>query len=149
MRTSFSLVIVVSLVAVIAVASVLVLSYAGYFKPGPTGPTVHITIYEEDPPAPLAGMNGSYNEFTKGVSQWPVIHVHQNETVIISIINVHSSEVHGFAIDYYDPAGVTTAPGQQNTVKFYTSKLGTFRIYCNVVCAIHPTMQNGELIVSS
>jgi hypothetical protein len=34
----------------------------------------------------------------------------------ISYIYNNTSEVHGFAIDYYDPGGVATAPGQQNTI---------------------------------
>lgn len=146
---NLSLVTVIAVVIIIAAGSVIGLSYLGYLKPSASsgGQVVHITIYEEDPPAPLAGMNGSYYKSVQ--TQWPIVHVHQNDTVVITIINTNSSEPHGFAIDYYEPGGVATSPGQSNTVTFVATRLGNFRIYCDVLCAIHPLMQNGELVVSS
>jgi heme/copper-type cytochrome/quinol oxidase subunit 2 len=147
MRT-LRLIVVIAAVVALSLVTLSILSSFGYFKPSQTGGHVdRITIYEEDPPAPLAGMNGSY--YKSPSVHWPVITVHQGDTVIITVINTNSSEVHGFAIDSYDPTGVATAPGHENTISFVANKVGSFRIYCNVVCAIHPLMQNGELIVSS
>jgi heme/copper-type cytochrome/quinol oxidase subunit 2 len=142
------LITVIVVVVVLSIGSLVALAYSGTFKAStPNGQVVRITIYEEDPPAALAGMNGSYYKSVQTI--WPVIQIRQNDTVIITIINQNSSETHGFAIDYYEPGGVATSPGQQNTVTFVANKIGTFRIYCDVLCAIHPLMQNGELIVNS
>ncbi len=115
--------------------------------------TVQFTIYESDT-GPMEGMNGSAYH---GTSNWPVIQVHLCQTVTILVKNVNSSEPHGFAIDHYfdelngasNVPGVELNPGQSFTVQFVADELGTFRMYCSVFCAIHPLMQNGQLIVSS
>ena len=107
---------------------------------------VEFTIIESDPPDPLAGMNGSY--YKPLGTQWPIIRVHQGDTVIITVINNDSREIHGFAIDHYDDRGFSLAPGEQHTITFVANEVGSFRMYCNVFCAIHPYMQNGALIVS-
>lgn len=139
-------------VAVVGVGSIIASSYSGFI----TGQTslsssssqvLHFTIIESDPPDPLAGMNGSY--YKPLTAQWPIIRVHQGDTVIITVINNDSREVHGFAIVHYDDRGFSLAPGQQHTISFVANEAGTFRIYCNVFCAIHPYMQNGALIVSA
>jgi FtsP/CotA-like multicopper oxidase with cupredoxin domain len=136
-------------IALIAAGLIFVSLYAGYFKsPSQSNVRVdHITIVEQDPPGPLAGMNGSY--YKSPSIQWPVIRVHQGDTVIITIINNGSYEPHGFAIDHYYGGGVSTAPGQSNVIKFVASEVGTFRMYCDILCSIHPLMQNGAFIVSS
>jgi len=92
-------------------------------------------------------MNGSY--YKPLGTQWPIIQVHLGDTVIITVINNNSREIHGFAIVHYDDRGFSTPPGQEHTITFVANEAGTFRVYCNVFCAIHPYMQNGELIVSS
>jgi len=120
--------------------------YAGPLKPSSNGQTLHFTIIESDPPDPLAGMNGSY--YKPLTAQWPIIQVHLGDTVIITVINNNSREVHGFAIAHYDNQGFSLAPGQQQTITFVANDVGSFRMYCNVFCAIHPYMQNGALIVS-
>jgi heme/copper-type cytochrome/quinol oxidase subunit 2 len=147
---------VIVVIATVGVGSVIVFSYAGSLRPSSSGQpspsssssqVVYFTIIESDPPDPLAGMNGSY--YKPLTTQWPVIRVHQGDTVIITVINNDSREVHGFAIVHYDDKGFSTAPGQQHTISFVANEVGSFRMYCNVFCAIHPYMQNGELIVSS
>lgn len=146
--SSIRIIVIILVVAVLSIGSVTALSYFGYFKGSGTfsGHTDYITIYEEDPyGGALAGMNGSYWKSTS--TSWPVVQVNQGDKVIITIINTNSSEVHGFAIDHYDPTGVATAPGHSNTIEFVASEPGKFRMYCNVFCTIHATMQNGELIV--
>jgi heme/copper-type cytochrome/quinol oxidase subunit 2 len=139
---------VIFVIAIVGVASVIVFSYAGFLMPSSSSNSkvVYFTIIESDPPDPLAGMNGSY--YKPLGTQWPVIRVSQGDTVIITVINNDSREVHGFAIVHYDDKGFSTAPGQQHTISFVANEVGSFRMYCNVFCAIHPYMQNGELIVS-
>ena len=145
MRTVW-IVAAILLVATVAVGSLIGFWYAGSLKPSSGGHVLHFTIIESDPPDPLAGMNGSYY---KGLTaQWPIIRVHQGDTVIITVINNNSREVHGFAIAHYDNQGFSLAPGQQQTISFVATDVGSFRMYCNVFCAIHPYMQNGALIVS-
>ena len=92
------------------------------------------------------GMNGSrYHSLT---TPWPVIQVYQGQKVEINVFNCASSEAHGFAISTYFNAGATVRPGESYTVTFSANQIGTFRMYCSIFCAIHPYMQNGELIVS-
>ena len=138
---------VIVLIATVGVGSIVGFWYAGSVKPSSNGHALYFTIIESDPPDPLAGMNGSY--YKPLTAQWPVIQVHQGDTVIITVINNDSREVHGFAIVHYDNRGFSLAPGQRHVVSFVADEVGSFRIYCNVFCAIHPYMQNGELIVSS
>jgi len=141
----------VTLIAIVCVGSVIALLHAGLIlnQPPPTsstGQVVHFTIIESDPPDPLAGMNGSY--YKPLGTQWPIIRVHLGDTVIITVMNNNSREIHGFAIVHYDDRGFSLAPGQQHTITFVANQAGTFRMYCNVFCAIHPYMQNGAVIVS-
>jgi len=143
---------VMVVIAAIGVGSVTAFWYAGFLssqasQSSSSVQVVHFTIIESDPPDPLAGMNGSY--YKPLGTQWPIIRVHLGDTVIITVINNDSREIHGFAIVHYDDKGFSTAPGQQHTITFLANEAGTFRVYCNVFCAIHPYMQNGELIVSS
>jgi heme/copper-type cytochrome/quinol oxidase subunit 2 len=143
---------VIVVVATVGVGSIIAFSTAGFNTGQPTlssssSQVLHFTIIESDPPDPLAGMNGSY--YKPLGTQWPIIRVPLGDTVIITVINNNSREIHGFAIVHYDDRGFSLAPGQQHTISFVTNEAGTFRIYCNVFCAIHPYMQNGELIVSS
>ncbi len=106
----------------------------------------YFLVIEADPGNPYEGMNGSaYHSLT---TPWPVMHVLKGQTVTIHVINCASSEPHGFAIDHYFNSGLTAQPGGSYYVTFTADQTGTFRVYCNVACAIHPLMENGELIVS-
>jgi FtsP/CotA-like multicopper oxidase with cupredoxin domain len=147
---------VIIVIATVGVGSIIAFSYPGFPMPSSGGQpsqsssgnhVLYFTIIESDPPDPLAGMNGSY--YKPLGTQWPIIRVHQGDTVIITVINNNSREIHGFAIVHYDDRGFSTAPGQRHTISFVANEVGSFRMYCNVFCAIHPYMQNGELIVSS
>ena len=146
-RTLTAIVVIV----VLCVASIIVFSYTRLPNIQPStssssSQVLHFTIIESDPPDPLAGINGSY--YKPLGTQWPIIRVHQGDTVIITVINNDSREVHGFAIVHYDDRGFSLAPGQQQTITFIANEVGSFRMYCNVFCAIHPYMQNGALIVT-
>jgi len=142
---------VIVVIAAIGVGSVIALWYAGFLSDQPSQSSsnvqvVHFTIIESDPPDPLAGINGSYYKPLGAL--WPIIRVPLGVTVIITVINNNSREIHGFAIVHYDDRGFSAPPGHQNTITFVANEAGTFRVYCNVFCGLHPYMQNGELIVS-
>jgi heme/copper-type cytochrome/quinol oxidase subunit 2 len=142
---------VIVVIAAIGVGSVTAFWYGGFLtiqtsQSSASVQVVHFTVIESDPPDSMAGMNGSY--YKPLGTQWPIIRVHLGETVIITVINNNSREIHGFAIVHYDDRGFSLAPGQQHTVTFVANQAGTFRMYCNVFCAIHPYMQNGAVIVS-
>jgi hypothetical protein len=102
-------------------------------------------LVEADPGSPFEGINGS--AYHIGVP-WPIINVYQNQTVVIRVFNCASSEPHGFAITHYFDAGVTLPTGDSYTLTFFANQKGTFTMYCNTFCAIHPYMQDGQLIVS-
>jgi heme/copper-type cytochrome/quinol oxidase subunit 2 len=114
---------------------------------GGNGSHAYFLIVETDPPSPYAGINGSY--FVSTTTQWPTMEVKLGQVVSIHVINCASSEPHGFQINYYDDKSVIVVPtGQSYNVTFTANKAGTFRIYCDIFCAIHPFMQNGALVVS-
>ncbi len=107
--------------------------------------TVNILIIESDPGTIYEGINGSAYHIS---IPWPVIIVHQGQKIVIHVINCASSEPHGFAIAHYFDSGVSLASGQSYTLTFTADQKGTFRVFCSIFCAIHPQMQNGELVVS-
>ena len=114
---------------------------------GGNGQNASFLIVETDPPSLFAGINGSY--YVPTTTQWPVLHVKVGQTVTIHVINCASSEPHGFQVQTYDDRqNISIQPGGSYDVTFVASKAGTFRIYCNIQCAIHPFMQNGALVVS-
>jgi hypothetical protein len=102
-------------------------------------------IVDADPGGPYEGMNGSAYH---GLSSWPVMHVFKGQKVTIRIINCAPSEAHGFSITHYFVAGVAVRAEQSYTFTFIANTVGSFRIFCNIFCAIHPLMQNGLLVVS-
>ena len=141
---------VIGVIATMGIVSAMEFLYGGFIvsQPLPSSNTevIHFTIVESDPPDPMAGMNGSY--YKPLGTQWPIIQVPLGDTVVITVINNNSREIHGFAIVHYDDRGFSLAPGQQHTITFVANEAGTFRMYCNVFCAIHPYMQNGAVIVN-
>ncbi len=99
----------------------------------------------------VASQLGYNDSVDHGVPEnsWPVVDVQQGQNVTIVVCNTDPVEPHGFQIDnYYDTGTVSIAPGQVLTVSFVANKAGTFRIYCNIFCAIHWAMQSGELVVA-
>lgn len=159
--------------AIVAVALILLAGYAdyaGFFKTpsttttrldcsslqnlkppahenatAPSTGTVTFLIVEADIGSPMEGINGSAYHLTEA---WPVMIVHQGQKVVINVINCASSEPHGFAISNYFDAGIGLQAGQSHTLTFTANQKGSFRVFCNIFCSIHPLMQNGLLIVS-
>ena len=109
------------------------------------GPIAKFLIVAADTGSPYAGFNGSYYHLT---TQWPVMRVHLGQQVVITVMNCASSEPHGFAITHYLDSGIALSKGQMSIVNFTANEKGAFRVYCDILCAVHPYMQNGELIVS-
>jgi FtsP/CotA-like multicopper oxidase with cupredoxin domain len=132
-------------VAVAASGVLVAVGYAGFFNNSTfTGTTVHFTIVEAST-GPLKGMNGS--AYYPTTTPWPLLEVNQGVRVIIHVMNNSTSEPHGFAINHYFPSGVSVSAQQSYNVVFIANEVGNFTIYCNIVCSIHPFMQNGRLVV--
>jgi nitrous oxide reductase len=82
-------------------------------------------------------------------NHWPVVNARQGQNVTIVVCNSDPAQPHGFQIDnYYDARLVAIAPNQALKISFVASKVGTFRIYCNIPCTVHWAMQSGELVVA-
>jgi nitrous oxide reductase len=98
----------------------------------------------------IASQSGYNNSIGNGAPSkyWPVMCTHAGEEVTIKVVNVDSVEPHGFAVSGYLDAGVTVLPGRTDTITFYASAPGEFRVYCNVICAVHIFMQSGLLVVA-
>jgi len=80
---------------------------------------------------------------------WPILCAQAGDQIKITVVNDDTVEPHGFAISNYLEAGITVLPGHTQTFSFVASESGDFKVYCNVICAIHPFMQSGVLVVSS
>lgn len=120
-------------------------SAIGSATANPNATHVYFLIIEVDYPSSYAGINGSYYHVN---TSWPVLTVYQGQKVTIHVLNCPSSfEPHGFAIGNYFAGGVTLSPGQSYTVDFVANAVGRYTVFCNVFCAIHQYMQNGELLV--
>jgi hypothetical protein len=106
--------------------------------------TATFVIIESDAGS-YEGINGSAHHQDV---PWPVVVVHRGQTVVFDIYNCGSSEPHGFAVSHFFPAGISVLPtGQIRTVNFVANQVGNFTIFCSILCAIHPLMQNGRLVV--
>jgi FtsP/CotA-like multicopper oxidase with cupredoxin domain len=132
-------------------------SATGFAASDRNATSANFLIVESDS-SPFEGMNGSYFHtfpssagyagYNASLQYWPIIQVWQGQTVTITVMNCASSEPHGFAIGSYFNSGVTLSTGQSYVLTFVASHAGRFSMYCNILCAIHPYMQNGLLIVS-
>ncbi len=78
---------------------------------------------------------------------WPLIHVNRGDTVHLLLCNLDAVEAHGFAIDHYFDVGVVLGPGKDYQLTFTATQTGSFRMFCDVFCTVHPYMI-GSLIVS-
>ena len=79
---------------------------------------------------------------------WPILCAQVGEQITITFINEDTVEPHGFAVAGYDDAGVTILPGKSTTITFYAASPGDYKIYCNVICAVHVFMQSGLLVIA-
>jgi len=110
---------------------------------GTMGITHTFTIIEN-----LNGYNDSaYHPGSWLTKPWPVMNVRQCDMVVIKIVNA-DTQTHGFAVDFYAVRGTEVQGGQSLTVQFLASKVGQFRVYCNVLCSVHWSMLYGSLNVN-
>ncbi|MDA4122148.1 MAG: hypothetical protein OK456_03080 [Thaumarchaeota archaeon] len=80
---------------------------------------------------------------------WPLITVTQGTNVTITVCNI-DVQAHSFNIIYYLPGAANTiAPGQVQTFSFMANVTGSFVIFCEVPCSIHPFMEDGLLEVTA
>jgi FtsP/CotA-like multicopper oxidase with cupredoxin domain len=99
--------------------------------------------------ADITGYNDSVSHIQQHPNDpWPVIRVSRGDRVNILICNLDDYSPHGFAIDHYLDVGVALMPHESYRVSFIADQDGTFTIYCNIFCPVHPYMQTGELIVT-
>jgi FtsP/CotA-like multicopper oxidase with cupredoxin domain len=97
----------------------------------------------------LEGYNDSVDHLEQAPdAPWPVIQVHRGDTVHILVCNLDDYSPHGFAIQHYFDVGVALMPHDSYRISFVADEDGTFIMYCNIFCPVHPYMQNGELIVT-
>lgn len=97
--------------------------------------------------ADLSGFNDSISHGAP-LNPWPVIHVHEGDTVRIVVCNQDMSQAHGFAIQTYFDTGVILAPGDAYSIVFAATVPGTFVMYCHIFCTVHAFMV-GRLIISN
>ena len=100
----------------------------------------------------ILATNSGYNDSIQhGVprNHWPILCAHQGDVVEITVLNRDSVEPHGFAIEHYDEAGATVLPGDSTTIRIVASDKGYFQVFCNVICAVHPYMLSGVLVVTN
>jgi heme/copper-type cytochrome/quinol oxidase subunit 2 len=140
-----------ALLTLILAASIELVVFYLYSSPGradsssintncSSSPSVHFTV--------LITKDG-FNSTSLSLAPSPIMNVCRGQTVTILVKNNDSTQQpHGFAIDHYLNSGVAIRPGESYSLTFVAAEKGTFRVYCNIFCTIHPYMQNGELNVN-
>ncbi len=90
----------------------------------------------------LDGYNGSRSQGGTG----PSLTVQACDTVVINFAN-RDVQAHGLAVDFYAVNGLEVLGGDSARVQFLAYKSGDFRVFCNIVCSVHSSMQHASLIV--
>ncbi len=80
-------------------------------------------------------------------SYWPILCVHEGDTVQLTVENT-GSEPHGFVIAHYYEQGISLTEGQRANITFVAGKAGSFIIYCDIFCSVHQWMLSGILVVT-
>jgi nitrous oxide reductase len=98
----------------------------------------------------VADESGFNNSIAHGApaKPWPILCAQEGEQIKITVVNDDTVEPHGFAVSDYLEAGITVLPQHSQVITFVADRAGDFKIYCNVICAIHPYMQSGVLVVA-
>jgi hypothetical protein len=97
--------------------------------------------------ADLSGFNDSAAHGAP-LNPWPIVSVHLGDYVRLLICSEDQSQAHGFAIQTYFDTGVVLEPGEAFRIEFQATIPGSFVIYCQIFCIVHPLMV-GRLIVSN
>jgi FtsP/CotA-like multicopper oxidase with cupredoxin domain len=145
----------VGILSAVVVGSVVSFYWPSLSTPANPPPVTQIATACVKPPgyfliiAGLGGFNDSVAHIQKSPNEpWPVIRVHRGDKVNILVCNTDDYSPHGFAIEHYLDAGVALMPHETFRVSFLATQTGTFTIYCNIFCPVHPYMLSGELIVT-
>ncbi len=93
----------------------------------------------------VADENG-YNDSKHHSAPWPLIQVHQGDTVRITVCNLDSVFAHGFEINTY-VYPVQLRPGESFSTSFVAVNSGNYSIYCTIFCPVHQYMLDGLLSV--
>ena len=139
--------------------AIVIGSLVGYYWPSSHTPanqplTIQTTACVKPPGyflivADLSGFNDSVDHIQNSSNEpWPVIQVSRGDRVNILVCNLDDYVPHGFAIQHYFGVGVALMPHDSYRISFIANEDGTFTMYCNIFCPIHPYMQQGELIVT-
>lgn len=140
------------------VTALVIVSAVSYYWPSLSAPTnpppVTRTSSCVKPPgyfliiADLQGFNNSVTHIQNSPNEpWPVIKVHKGDRVNILVCNMDDYSAHGFAVQHYLEAGVALMPHESFRFSFVADQVGSFTMYCNIFCPVHPYMLNGQLIV--
>lgn len=140
--------------AAIAAGSVVSYYLPSLSSPANQPPTTQNTTCVRSPGdflivAGLQGFNDSVDHIQNSPNKpWPVIKVSRGERVNILVCNLDDYSPHGFAIQHYFDVGVALMPHESYHISFLVDQDGTFTMYCNIFCPVHPYMQSGELVVT-
>jgi heme/copper-type cytochrome/quinol oxidase subunit 2 len=93
-----------------------------------------------------SGMNDSIHRASPGTAS-VTLAFERGDTISILVCNTDTIQSHGFAVNHYFDRGVTLRPGDSYKVSFLARDTGSFTIYCNVFCTVHPFML-GKLTVT-
>ena len=147
-------VVVVAILAAIVIGSVVSYYWPSLNTPANQPLTTQKTACVKPPGyflivADITGYNDSVDHIQKAPNEpWPVIRVSRGDRVNILVCNLDDYSPHGFAIQHYFDVGVALMPHDSYRISFIADEDGTFIMYCNIFCPVHPYMQTGELIVT-
>lgn len=144
--------IIIILIAGLALVSFFFLR-GGQEAATPTSEPTSTLTPESDPnltvtPTPVSTPVSQVKEFSITAKRFvfipDTITVNKGDTVRISITSIDVS--HGFAISEF---GVNTVlpPNETKTVEFVASEVGTYKMFCSVVCGSGHSDMKGTLIV--
>ncbi len=94
----------------------------------------------------IIGDLDGYNESRRQDGAGPSLTVQDCDTVVINFAN-RDVQAHGLAVDFYAVNGLEVLGGDSAKVQFLAYKPGDFRVFCNIVCSIHSSMQHATLMV--
>jgi FtsP/CotA-like multicopper oxidase with cupredoxin domain len=146
--------VIVSVLAALVIGSVVSFYWPSFNSLANQAPTTQKSACVRPPGyflivADINGYNDSVDHIQKFSNEpWPVIRVSRGDRVNILVCNLDDYSPHGFAINHYFDVGIALMPHDSYRVSFIADQDGTFIMYCNIFCPVHPYMQNGELIVT-
>lgn len=87
----------------------------------------------------------AYNYWLKGINRLDEIRVEKGNRVILRLIS--SDVYHGFVLPTFGINEVMVKPGEVSEVDFIADKVGSFLLYCTVVCGLSHQGMNVKFTV--